>query len=64
MYTRGIALRTFAQMWRALDDLEAIVDRAIARVPKGVSIERLAIVEPPVSGFISPAPAAGGADTS
>jgi hypothetical protein len=43
LYTRGIALKTFAQMRRALDDLERIVERAIARVPKGVCTGRLVI---------------------
>ena len=66
LYTRGIALKTFAEMRRALDDLDGIVARAIARVPKGVSTGRLAIsaAPMPVSGFTGPAPAAEGADTS
>jgi hypothetical protein len=66
LYTRGIALRTFAQMRRVLDDLERIVARAIARVPKGVCTGRLTIVAAPacVFGFTAPAPAAKGADTS
>ncbi|KAF0186557.1 MAG: hypothetical protein IV086_09620 [Hyphomonadaceae bacterium] len=43
LYTRGIALKSFTAMRRALDDLERIVTRAIARVPKGVSTGRLII---------------------
>ncbi|KAF0185275.1 MAG: hypothetical protein IV086_08345 [Hyphomonadaceae bacterium] len=66
LYTRGIALKSFAQMRRVLDDLDAVVKRAIARVPKSVSTGRLTIcVAPtPVSGFTAPTPAAEGADTS
>ena len=66
LYTRGIALKSFAQMRRTLDDLDAIVTRAIARVPRGVSTGRLAIIATPtpVSGFTGPAPATEGADTS
>jgi hypothetical protein len=43
LYTRGIALRTFAEMRRALDDLERIVERAIARVPRSTTTGRLVI---------------------
>ncbi|MBT9445337.1 MAG: hypothetical protein IV086_06530 [Hyphomonadaceae bacterium] len=43
LYTRGIALKTFAEMRRALDDLDAVVLRAIARVPKSISTGRLVI---------------------
>ena len=66
LYTRGVALRTFAQMRKALDDLERIVARAIARVPKGVSTGRLVLIATRMlaSGFTGPAPAAEGADTS
>jgi hypothetical protein len=66
LYTRGIALKSFAEMRRALDDLDGIVTRAIARVPKGVSTGRLVLIAAPtpVSGFTSPAPATEGADTS
>ncbi|KAF0182021.1 MAG: hypothetical protein FD124_625 [Alphaproteobacteria bacterium] len=66
LYTRGIALKTFTQMRRALDDLDAVVTRAISRVPKSISTGRLAIcaAPTPVFGFISPAPATEGADTS
>jgi hypothetical protein len=42
LYTRGIALKTFAEMRTALDDLDGIVERAIARVPKNASTGRLA----------------------
>ena len=41
LYTRGIRLKSFAEMRRALDDLDAIVTRAIARVPKIISTGRL-----------------------
>jgi hypothetical protein len=66
LYTRGIALRSFAQMRQALDDLDRIVERAVARVPKGVATGRLTICAPPVVGIgcTAPAPAAEGADTS
>jgi hypothetical protein len=43
LYTRGIALKSFAEMRRALDDLDAIVTRAIARVPKSTTTGRLVI---------------------
>jgi hypothetical protein len=43
LYTRGIALKSFVEMRRALDDPESIVARAIARVPKSISAGRLAI---------------------
>ncbi|KAF0183778.1 MAG: hypothetical protein FD160_911 [Caulobacteraceae bacterium] len=43
LYTRGIALKTFAEMRTALDDLDAVVKRAIARVPRSISTGRLAI---------------------
>jgi hypothetical protein len=43
LYTRRIALRSFAQMRRALDDLDRIVDRAIKRVPKSTVTGRLLI---------------------
>ncbi|KAF0175918.1 MAG: hypothetical protein IV086_01390 [Hyphomonadaceae bacterium] len=66
LYTRGVALKTFAQMRRVLDDLDEVVERAIARVPKGISTGRLAICTAPaiVLAFAAPAPAADGADTS
>ncbi len=66
LYTRGIALKSFAEMRRALDDLDAIVTSAIARVPKGISTGRLVLIAAPapVSGFTAPTPAAEGADTS
>jgi hypothetical protein len=43
LYTRGIALKTFAEMRRALDDLERILERAIARVPRCTTTGRLVI---------------------
>jgi hypothetical protein len=43
LYTRGIALKTFAEMRRALDDLERIVERAIVRVPKSTTTGKLII---------------------
>ena len=66
LYTRGIALKTFAEMRRALDDLDAIVTRAIARVPKRVCTGRLVICTPPavVDSFTARTPAAEGDDTS
>ncbi|TPW01877.1 MAG: hypothetical protein FD124_3586 [Alphaproteobacteria bacterium] len=44
LYTRGVALTTFAEMRRALDDLDAVVLHAIARVPKSISTGRLIII--------------------
>jgi hypothetical protein len=41
LYTRGIALKSFAEMRRALEDLDRIVERAIARVPQCISTGRL-----------------------
>ncbi len=66
LYTRGIALKTFADMRRTLDDLDRIVDRAIARVPKSVSTGRLTISASPIVGavFAPPANVPEGADTS
>jgi hypothetical protein len=43
LYTRDVALKSFAQMRRALDDLERIVERAIARVPKSISTGKLVL---------------------
>jgi hypothetical protein len=43
LYTRGIALKGFAEMRRALDHLHAIVERAIARVPKSMTTGKLVI---------------------
>ena len=43
LYTRGIALKSFAEMRTALDDLDAIVARAIVRVPKSISTGRLLV---------------------
>ncbi|KAF0180738.1 MAG: hypothetical protein FD160_1700 [Caulobacteraceae bacterium] len=66
LYTRGIALRTFAQMRRALDDLGGVVERAIARVPKTIATGRLVLsaAAMPVLGFTALTPAAKAADTS
>ncbi|TPW01743.1 MAG: hypothetical protein FD124_3631 [Alphaproteobacteria bacterium] len=66
LYTRGIALKSFAEMRRALDDLDAVVATAIARVPKAMSTGGLKICAPPAVGvvFTAPAPATKGADTS
>ncbi len=66
LYTRGIALKSFAEMRRVLDDLDAVVTRAMTRVPKGVSTGRLMLIAAPtpVLNFSSPAPATEGADTS
>ncbi|KAF0176424.1 MAG: hypothetical protein FD160_2981 [Caulobacteraceae bacterium] len=66
LYTRGIALKSFAQMRRALDGLDRIVACAIARVPRGVSTGRLTICAAPIVGvvFAAPAYAPEGADTS
>jgi hypothetical protein len=43
LYTRGIALKSFAEMRRALDDLETIVARAIARIPKSIKTGKLIV---------------------
>ncbi|MBT9446488.1 MAG: hypothetical protein IV086_12375 [Hyphomonadaceae bacterium] len=66
LYTRGFALKTFAQMRNALDDLERIVERAIARVPKSIATGRLVLVAAPtrLRGFSASAPATEVADTS
>ncbi|MBT9447625.1 MAG: hypothetical protein IV086_18160 [Hyphomonadaceae bacterium] len=66
LYTRGIALKSFAEMRRALDNLDRIVERAIGRVPKGVCTGRLTIALAPVCvcSFTASAPATKGADTS
>lgn len=42
LITRTIALKDFARMRRVLDGLVAIVERAIARVPKHISTGRRA----------------------
>lgn len=64
--TRGIALKRFTKMRRALDDPERIVARALARVHKGVRTGRLVLIAPtaPVCGVATPAPATEGAGTS
>ena len=41
LYTRGIALKSFTQMRRVLDDLDGVAERAIARVPKTSTTGRL-----------------------
>ena len=66
LYTRGIALKSFTHMRRALDDLDRIVERAIVRVPKSISTGRLALcaAPAPVFDFTAPTPATEGADTS
>ncbi len=43
LYTRGIALKSFAAMRSALDDLDKVVDRAMARVPKSTVTGRLVL---------------------
>jgi hypothetical protein len=58
LYTRGIALKSFAEMRTALDNLDGLVARAIARVPKSVSNGGLVLTR---SGA---APAAAHAPTS
>ncbi len=66
LYTRGIKLRTLRDIRDVLNNFDHIVERAVARVPKGVCTGRLAIVAPPACacGFTAPAPATEGADTS
>ena len=66
LYTRGIALKSFAQMRRVLDDLDAVVTRAIGRVPKSVTTGRLVIcaVLAVRLALKSVEPAPEGADTS
>ncbi|KAF0176527.1 MAG: hypothetical protein FD124_2490 [Alphaproteobacteria bacterium] len=66
LYTRGIALKTFAEMRTALDELDRIVERGIARVPRAMSTGGLRICTPPAvrAVFVAPAAAALGADTS
>ncbi len=56
LYTRGIALRGFAEMRSALDDLDAIVTRAIARVPKSVSTGRLVLTRSGAPAAVNPPP--------
>jgi hypothetical protein len=66
LYTRGIALKGFAQMRRVLDNLETVVTRAVERVPKSISTGRLVLTASPtlVLGFTAVTPAAEEADTS
>jgi hypothetical protein len=66
IYTRGLRLKTLKDIRRVLGDLDRIVARAIARVPKHVATGRLVAVAPPVDGFslAAPAPATESADTS
>ncbi|TPW06497.1 MAG: hypothetical protein FD124_1674 [Alphaproteobacteria bacterium] len=43
LYTRRISLRTFARMRRVLDNLDAVVKRAIAGVPKCITTGKLVL---------------------
>jgi hypothetical protein len=65
-YTRGIAMRTFRQMQAVLNDLDRVVARAIARVPKRRAPGALVAVAPPAQmlSACTPAPAPDAADTS
>ncbi len=66
LYTRGIAMRTFRQMQAVLNDLDRVVARAIARVPKRSAPGAIVAVAPPAEIFndAAVAPAPEGADTS
>jgi hypothetical protein len=65
-FTRGIKLRTFKEMRRAIDDFDAIVTRAFKRLPRdlrgGVLVMTFALK--PVRAAFNLAPAADAADTS
>jgi hypothetical protein len=66
LYTRGIRLGSLRDIRDVLNDFERIVQRAIARVPKGVCMGRLAIVWSvgDTVRSLTFAHAPGGADTS
>ncbi len=66
IYTRGIRLRTIADMRRVLDNFDKVVTRAKARLPKRMKIAGLVLTRAPVMVLVScaPAPAAEAADTS
>jgi hypothetical protein len=65
-FARGIALRSFAQMRRVIDDFDAVVERAFRRLPKaprgGVLVMTFARADAAPSPGMTPA--AEAADTS
>ena len=67
IYLRGIPLKTLDDMRHALDNLDAVVAKALKRLPKnGVDFCRIACIAPPVATLTPaiPAPAPEAADTS
>jgi len=66
LFTRGIRLRTISDMRRVIDDFDAVVARAFARLPKALKGGIILMICAPtlVCSFIAPAPAAEAADTS
>ncbi len=66
IYTRGIRLRTIADMRRVLDNFDKVVARAKKRLPKRMKIAGLVLTRAPtvVRPPCAPAPAAEAADTS
>ncbi|KAF0176350.1 MAG: hypothetical protein FD160_2997 [Caulobacteraceae bacterium] len=65
-YTRGVAMKTFRQMQAVLNDLDRVVTRAIARVPKRRAPGAIVAVAPPRAMLVQYtfARAPEGADTS
>lgn len=66
LYTRGVAMKTFRQMLAVLKDLDRVVARAIARVPKRRALGAIVAVAPPEATLVqcTLARAPEGADTS
>ncbi len=66
IYTRGLELRSLKDIRRVLDDIDAVVTRLIARVPKSAATGALVAVAPPRLTLACNAPprCAEAADTS
>ncbi|MDZ4776838.1 MAG: hypothetical protein SGJ23_08645 [Alphaproteobacteria bacterium] len=65
-FTRGIKLRTLKNMRRAVDDFDALVTRAFARLPRGLrgGVLVMTFASAPQPAPFTIAPAAEAADTS
>ncbi|MBT9446862.1 MAG: hypothetical protein IV086_14270 [Hyphomonadaceae bacterium] len=66
IFTRGIALKSLADIRAALDDFDGVVERALRRLPKTWIAGALVAVAPPMLGMVCAAfrPDPDGADTS
>jgi hypothetical protein len=64
LFTRGIALKSLRDMQRVLADLDGVVTRALARLPKRLTRTSLVVVAAMTDALRITAPAPEGADTS